>query len=505
LMTSIANSMLDNVPVVYITGQVVQDLIGSDAFQETDVIGMTMPVVKHSYLINSARDIPRILKEAFHIANSGRPGPVHLDIVKDVWFEEVDIDEISDDMDLPGYNPLPLRCSNEEIKKLDEILGKEGTRPVILAGHGVEISKAEKELLTFAETHNIPVANTLLGLGTFPQDHDLWCGMIGMHGDAVTNYTVHHSNLIIGIGCRFDDRITGNLEIFLKGKTFVHIEIDNSELGKIVPTDLPLAGDIKDVLSRANELLEEHTYSEWWKQIEKWKSEYGFLDFTINPDGKNGLLSQSRLIHMLSNKTDGEAIIASDVGRNQMWVGRFYRFKNSNSHLSSGGLGSMGYGLPAAMGAKFGMPDREVWCVCGDGGFSMNMQDMATIAEHKLNVNIAIMEDSSLGMVRQWQNLLFKGNISHSILKNPDFVKLAESFGFKAWRATTYEEASTAMDKAREIDGPCLINFVVDPDEHVYPMVPPNTPLGDQALRDEDLLQDNTQKYDDEALLQGHT
>lgn len=506
LMTSIANSMMDSVATVYITGQVVEEFIGTDAFQETDVIGMTMPIVKHSYLVNKAKEIPRIVKEAFHLASTGRPGPVHIDLVKDVWFQQEPYDE-NPVMDLPGYNPIPETCTDRDIKKLDQILERNDIKPVIIAGHGVEISRAQKELLAFSEKHNIPVTTTLLGMGNFPQGHKNWIGMIGMHGDAVANYAIHNSNLIIGIGCRFDDRITGKLDTFIKGKTFVHIEIDPSEIGKIVPTELPLPGDIKDVLTRANSLLSEHKnlFTPWWSQITEWKNTYGFLDFTINKEARPGFLSQPRVVDMLSRITNGEAIVGGDVGRNQMWLSRFYRFKHPNSHLSSGGLGSMGYGVPSAMGAKVGCPEREVWSISGDGGFMMNVQELATLAEYNIPVKMCIMEDGVLGMVRQWQNLLFKGNISHSEFKNPDFVKLANAFGIPAWRARTYEEAEAAIHAARKIDGPTLITFMVDPEEHVYPMVPPNTALGDQALCDADLLKDKSHKYKKDDLLQGHT
>lgn len=506
LMTSIANSMMDSVPTVYITGQVVEEFIGTDAFQETDVIGMTMPIVKHSYLINKAKEIPRIVKEAFYLASSGRPGPVHIDLVKDVWFQQEPYDK-NPKMDLPGYNPIPETCTNREIQKLDKIFERDGIAPVIIAGHGVEISSAQKELVAFAEKHNIPVATTLLGMGNFPQGHKNWIGMIGMHGDAVANYAIHNSNLIIGIGCRFDDRITGKLDTFIRDKTFVHIEIDPSEIGKIVPTELPLQGDVKDVLTRANSLLESHgnLYENWWSQIAEWKNKYGFLDFKINKEARTGYLSQPRIVKMLSDITNGEAIIAGDVGRHQMWLSRFYRFKHPNSHLSSGGLGSMGYGVPAAMGAKVGCSEREVWSVSGDGGFMMNVQELATLSEYKIPVKMCIMEDCALGMVRQWQNLLFKGNISHSEFKNPDFVKLANAFDIPAWRAHTMEEARHAIQEARKVKSPALITFMVDPDEHVYPMVPPNTALGDQALCDEDLLKDKSHKYKKDDLLQGHT
>lgn len=485
LMTSITNSMMDSVPTVYITGQVMEDLIGSDAFQETDVIGMSMPVVKHSYFINHAQDVSRVVKEAFHIASTGRPGPVHLDFAKDVWFSKATYMP-NPEMNLPGYHPREGWCSDGDIQKLNELMERPGTKPLILAGHGVELSRAHAEVLEFAKRHNIPVVNTLLGLGNFPQGSTLWAGMIGMHGDAVANYVVDQANLIIGIGSRFDDRITGKLTTFTEGKTFVHLEIDPSEIGKNVPVELPLPGDVKDTLTRANRLLNEHTFPEWWKMIDELKAKYGFLDFTWNPEKNKKFLSQPRVVHMLSQMTQGEAIVAADVGRHQMWLARFYRFKHPNSHLSSGGLGSMGYGLPAGMGAKVGCPDREVWVVSGDGGFMMNVQELGTLAEYNIPVKIAIMEDSALGMVRQWQNLLFKGNISHSVFKNPDFVKLANAFDIPAWRARTYEEAKAAIEAARKEKGPALITFMVDPDENVFPMIPPNSTLGKQALRDED-------------------
>lgn len=504
LLTAVAHSMMDSIPVVYITGQVSNDFIGTDAFQETDVIGMTMPIVKHSYLVTDARDIPRIVKEAFYIAQSGRPGPVHIDLVKDLWFQEVEVDP-NPEMDLPGYTPNHGQVSDQEIAKISELLEKPDTKPLIIAGHGVEFARAQKELVEFSERHNIPVVSTLLGLGNFPQGHPNWAGMIGMHGDAVTNYSVHNANLIIGVGCRFDDRITGPVPDFTRGKTFIHMEIDPSEINKIVKTQLPLLGNLKDTLTRANELLTSHAFPDWWEQINKLKEEHGFLDFTYSPPAKEGLLSQARVIDTLSRITEGQAIVAADVGRHQMWLARFYRFKNPNSHLSSGGLGSMGYGVPAAMGAKLAAPDREVWAISGDGGFMMNVQELGTLAEYNIDANIIIMEDHCLGMVRQWQNLLFKGNLSHSEFKNPDFVALANAFGIKAWKVSTYEELEQAIHEARAHKGPTLIAAQVDPDEHVYPMVPPGTSLGNQALRDSDLLQDNTQKYDEDALLQGHT
>ncbi len=486
LMTSITNSMMDSVPVVYITGQVTESLVGSDAFQETDVIGMSMPIVKHSYFVSNAKDIIRTLKEAFFIAKTGRPGPVHIDISKDAWLSHAPLN-FAVKMDLPGYDPLPEKATDSAIKELDKLFDKDNLKPILIAGHGVEISGAQKQLYEFAAHHNLPVISTLLGICTFPQDHETWLGMVGMHGEAVANFALHNANLVISVGSRFDDRITGRLKTFINDKTFVHMDIDSSEIGKNIPVDLALPGDVKDILCRANKILTNHNYPKWWQQINKWKEKYGFLDFTSNPQRTPHLLSQPRLIKMISDATNGEAIIASDVGRNQMWTGRFYRFKKPNSYLSSGGLGSMGYGLPAAMGAKLGMPLREVWAIMGDGGFQMNIQELATIAEHNINIKMAVMEDNSLGMVRQWQNLLFNRNLSSTILKNPDFIKMADACGIPGWRVKSYDEAKKAINLARETEGPALINFIVDPDEHVFPMVPPDTPLGDQAFKDEDL------------------
>lgn len=488
LLTAIVNSMMDSVPVVYITGQVADDLVGTDAFQETDLIGMTLPVVKHSYYVNNPNDICRVVKEAFYLAGSGRPGPIHIDVTKNAWLASAPYQK-NPDMDLPGYKPIPQECTQDEVTKIDEILSRPNAKPIIIAGHGVEIAHAQEELLEFARKHNIPVVSTLLGLGSFPQGDALWAGWLGMHGDAVANLAVSECNIIIGAGIRFDDRITGSLKEFIEGKTFVHLEIDPSEVGKNVPTHLPLLGDLKRTLQIANKILPEHKFESWWARINQLKKEHGFLDFKYAYETTKGL-SQARIVKMVSDATDGEAIVASDVGRHQMWVARFYRFKHPNSHLSSGGLGSMGYGMPAAMGAQLAAPDREVWAFSGDGGFMMNMQELITIAEHKISVKIAIMEDHSLGMVRQWQNLLFKGNISHSNLYNPDFVKYAECCGVTGLRATTYEEAEDIIKKAREIDGPVLLVFEVDPNEHVFPMIPPNTALANQALCNKDLLGD---------------
>lgn len=485
LLTAIENSMMDSVPVVYITGQVTDALIGTDSFQEADVIGMTLPAVKHSYYVSSANDVARVMQEAFYIASSGRPGPVHIDFAKDVWLQSVDEPKLPDQPYLPGYTERVTQTATEaDIKKLNEVLSQPNCQPIIIVGHGVELSGAEAELLAFAEQQNIPVVNTILGMGSFPQNHPLWYGMIGMHGEAVTNYAVAEANVVIGIGSRFDDRITGRVAEFISNKTFVHFEIDGSEIGKIVPTAVPMIGDIKTTLGQTLKFTEPHTFSDWWKRLEELKQQYGFLQLPTYT-GKH--LSQPAVVTAISQATHGEAIVASDVGRHQMWVSRFYRFAKSHSHLSSGGLGSMGYGVPAAMGAALGNSQREVWAISGDGGFMMNVQELATLAEHHIPVHIAIMVDGVLGMVHQWQALLYKENYSNVHLHNPDFIKLAEAFGIPAWKVTTTAEMTSAIAAAQQVNGPTLIAFHVDPHQNVFPMVPPNTALQDQALSANDL------------------
>ncbi len=485
LLTAMENSMMDSVPVVYITGQVTDALVGTDAFQETDVIGMTLPAVKHSYFVNQAKDVQRVMQEAFYIARTGRPGPVHIDFAKDVWMQEVEEITLPAVPSLPGYHErATLQASEQQVAKLQAVLDQPNLRPVIIAGHGVELAGAEAELLALAERLQIPVVNTILGMGNFPQQHPLWLGMIGMHGEAATNYAVAECNLVICIGARFDDRITGRVAEFVDGKTFVHFEIDASEIGKIVPTAVPVIGDLKVSLQLANQQLTAQQYPVWLERVQQLKQQY---QFRALPDYQGEFLSQAQVVDAISRATNGQAIIASDVGRHQMWIARFYQFAQSHSHLSSGGLGSMGYGVPAAMGAALGQPHREVWSISGDGGFMMNVQELATLAEHQIPVHMAIMEDTVLGMVHQWQALLYKQNYSSVQLHNPDFVRLAEAFGIRAWRATSPAEMEAAITEARAVVGPTLIVFRVDPHQNVFPMVPPNTALKDQALSPSDL------------------
>lgn len=488
LLTAMENSMMDSVSVVYITGQVTDVLVGTDAFQETDVIGMTLPAVKHSYYVSRAEDVPKVMQAAFYIARSGRPGPVHIDFAKDVWIQVVEesaLPPLSERPYLPGYTERSDRhVTAAELMKLQTVLDQPDCRPIVIAGHGVELAGAEAELLQFAEQHNLPVVNTILGMGCFPQKHPLWYGMIGMHGEAATNYAMAQANVVISIGSRFDDRITGRVKEFVADKTFVHFEIDHSEVNKIVPTAVPLVGNLRSTLVQAAQVLSGHTYPSWWQHLQSLKQQYQFRQL---PAYNGNYLSQPMIVDAISRATDGQAIVASDVGRHQMWLARFYQFAQSRSHLSSGGLGSMGYGVPAAMGAALGNPTREVWAVVGDGGFMMNVQELATLAQLNIPVKIAVMEDKVLGMVHQWQHLLYKGNFSHVDLHNPDFSKLAKAFGIATWSVATMAEVEPAIAAARVVPGPALVVFKVDPNQNVFPMIPPNTALNDQALSPEDL------------------
>lgn len=499
LVTGIANAYLDSIPMVALTGQVSTDVLGTDAFQEVDITGITQPITKHNYLVTDVKDLAQVIKEAFHIARTGRPGPVLIDIPVDVFKGETEY-KYPDKVELVGFKPK-TKGNPKQIKEMASYI-KNAKKPVIIAGHGVHISKAWDELKEFVQKTNIPVVNTLLGLSNFSQNSPLYCGMLGMHGTAVANFVVHHSDLVIAIGIRFDDRITGKLEEFSKNTKFVHIDIDPAEIGKNVMINLPIVGDVKEVLTDVNKNIDFETKnSEWIEQIGQWKKEHPMDKFAaLQLDQHENLYCKScnqgkdqtqpclrkmfatQVVKLLSDLTNGEAIIASDVGQNQMWVAQYYKFNKQNSLLSSGGLGSMGYGLPAAMGAKVALPDEEVWAVVGDGGFQMNIQELGTLVAYGINVKIAILNNSYLGMVRQWQDMFYDKNFVDVYLQNPDFVKVAEAYGIKAFRARNEQEAKEAIEKAREEKGPVLVEFMVNPVKNIFPMVPVGTPLKDQML-----------------------
>ena len=465
LVTGIASAQMDSVPLVIVTGQVGAASLGTDAFQETDITGITLPITKHNFLVMDAGEISRVIREAFYIANSGRPGPVLVDIPRNVFLQEVDYEDPGI-VDIAGYKPNTAG-NNRQIKKAADLI-KEAQRPVIIAGHGVIISKAYDELKKLAETAQIPVITTLLGVSCFPEDHVLWTGWPGMHGMAYSSLALDEADLIIALGMRFDDRITGNVEKFSSKSKKIHVDIDPSEIGKIIPVDVPIVGDVKDVLVKLNELVEPATHSDWLKRIETLKKDHPSLRL---PETDKLLARQ--VIRDISEITEGNATIVTGVGQHQMWAAQHYEFKNPCSLLTSGGSGTMGYEVPAAMGAQVASPDGTVWSIAGDGGFQMTLCELATIVENKLPVKFAILNNGFLGMVRQWQEIFFESSyVSTGYSGNPDFVKLAEAYGIKGIRVTDKTQVKTAIQDAMEHDGPVLIDFIVEQEENVYPMIP---------------------------------
>ena len=480
LITGIATAQMDSVPMVIVVGQVPRAAIGSDAFQETDTTGITLPITKHNYLVMDPRDIPRTVKEAFHIASTGRPGPVLIDVPKDVQQEEVELDHSSFaeyyetlEVDLPGYKPT-IEGHPAQIKQAAKLIA-ESERPVILAGHGVIFSGAYDELRELAEKAQVPVITTLLGISSFPDDHVLCVGMPGMHGMAYASLAIEEADLLIALGMRFDDRITGKPGAFALRSRKIHVDIDPSEIGKNIPVDVPIVGDIKHVLTRLNKLVEPATHLEWIQRIDELKGQHPSM--RIRDTDK--LLPQY-IISELSQATNGEAFIVTGVGQHQMWAAQHYTYREPRSFVTSGGSGSMGYEVPGAMGAQVGRPDRVVWSVAGDGGFQMTMAELATLVENKIPVKFAIINNNYLGMVRQWQEFFYqKSYVATYYTHNPDFVKLAEAFGMLGLRVTDKAQVKSAIMKAMEYDGPALIDFVVEEEENVFPMIPAGQTIHD--------------------------
>ena len=465
LVTGIASAQMDSVPLVIVTGQVNSWTIGSDAFQETDITGITLPVTKHNLLVMDASEISSAIKEAFYIANSGRPGPVLVDIPRNIFVQEVEYEEPGE-LNLPGYNPN-LSGHSGQIKKAADLI-KKSEKPVIIAGHGVIISKAYDELKELAEKAQIPVITTLLGISCFPEDHVLWSGWPGMHGMAHSSLAIEEADLIIALGMRFDDRITGNPSKFATNSKKIHVDVDPSEIGKNISVDVPIVGDVKEVLGRLNPQVVSGTHTDWLKRIEALKEDHPSLDI---PETSKLLARQ--VIKDLSDETRGNATIVTGVGQHQMWAAQHYRFKNPSTFLTSGGSGTMGYEVPAAMGAQVGNPESTVWSIAGDGGFQMTLCELATIAENRLPIKFAILNNNFLGMVRQWQEIFFDGSyVSTSYTGNPDFVRLAESYGIKGIRVTDKSQVKSAIAEAMEHDGPVVVDFIVEQEENVYPMIP---------------------------------
>lgn len=464
LVTGIATAYMDSVPMVAITGQVNTFLIGKDAFQEADITGITLPITKHNYLLRSAKEIPRVFREAFYIARSGRPGPVLIDLPRDVTVEEMEFNW--PEVNLPGYHPS-IKAHEMQIKKAAKVL-MEAERPVIYAGGGVKLADAKRELFDLAVKINAPVTTTLMGIGCFPEDHPLSLGMLGMHGTKYANYTIQESDLILAVGARFDDRVTGKVSSFAPKAKIIHVDVDPAEIGKNVRVDIPLVGDAKNALAGLLKEVEAKPRSAWNEKVDSWKSD---CPLKYVPD--MNIIKPQYVIEKLCELAP-DAIITTEVGQNQMWAAQFFVHKDPRKFISSGGLGTMGYGFPAAIGAKMGMPDCEVIDIAGDGSFLMNSQELATAVVNDIPVKVAIINNGCLGMVRQWQELFFGKRYSATILgrTSPDFVKLAEAYGAVGLRATKPSEVEPVIKAALASDRPTLMDFIVSPVEKVSPMVP---------------------------------
>jgi acetolactate synthase I/II/III large subunit len=477
LVTGLATAFMDSIPLVAITGQVARPAIGRDAFQETDVLGVTQPITKHNFLVRNTDELAAIVHEAFRIARSGRPGPVLIDVPKDVqqlktkynpsahMTSEEYLNATS--ADVPRPTPAALAQAAQMIAQAE--------RPLIMAGHGVILANAYAELQAFAEKANVPVITTLLGLSAFSETHPLYLGMPGMHGPAHVNKAIGLSDLIIGVGLRFDDRVTGKVDGFAPNARFIHIDIDPSEMHKVKVAALPIVSDAKLALAGLAETVEPSTKTDWLNEVRSWQADNEARQQQIQRD--DVLPDPIGILAAIREATNGEAIIVSDVGQNQMWTARHYTWTRRNSHITSGGLGTMGFALPAAMGVKTGMPDASVWAVAGDGGIQMNIQELATLQQEHIPLKIAIMNNGYLGMVRQWQEFFHSRNYSETPMTGPDYVKLAEAYGVTGIRVTKREDVAGAVKRAMETEGTVIIDFVIAAGANVYPMVAPGSPI----------------------------
>ncbi len=471
LITPICDAMMDSVPVVFITGQVRTELLGTDGFQEADTIGITMPIVKHSFMIQDPLEIPRAIHEAFFLARSGRPGPVLVDIPQDLSRADIPYEPVAD-VRLPGYQPT-LEGNQKQIRQAAKALAA-AKRPVIYAGGGVVNANASEELVEFATSDRFPVTCTLMGLGAFPAPHPQWLGMLGMHGTRAANYAMDEADLICAVGARFDDRVTGKLSEFAPNAKFIHIDVDPAEISKNIPAHIPIVGDAKHVLAKL--LVEYRALSassdrlnEWWQRIEGWREKYP-LTFEDSADNE---IKPQYMVQALHEATAGDAIITSDVGQHQMWTAQHYDFSKPRRWINSGGLGTMGFGLPAAMGAAVGCPEMTVCCIAGDGSVQMNAQELATCAQEKIPIKVFIMNNGYLGMVRQWQELFWDGRYSHVETGDyPDFVKLAEAYGATGMRFDDKTTLVEDMKRAIATDGPVVVDVKVTREENTYPMIP---------------------------------
>jgi len=464
LVTAIATANFDSVPMVAFTGQVKTLLIGNDAFQEADITGITRTITKHNYLVKNVCDLPRVIKEAFHIAKTGRPGPVLVDLPVDVSTAQSE-ECYPDSVDLPGYKPN-YKGNERQIRLAADAINA-SKRPILYVGGGVIISEASPEIFELATKAAIPVTTTLMGLGAFPETHPLALKMLGMHGTAYANYAVMDSDLIIAVGARFDDRITGRIDAFAPGAKIIHVDIDPTSISKNIRVDIPVVGDAKGILRSIIAQVKPATHDEWLARIDEWKKQN---PLSYKADG----LKPQYVIEQICEATDGQAIITTEVGQNQMWAAQWYKHNKPRHFISSGGLGTMGYGFPAAIGAQLARPDAVVFDIAGDGSIQMNIQELATAVKYELPVNVAILNNGHLGMVRQWQELFYKKRYSGSVLHdaNPDFVKLAEAYGAEGIRVSTPDQVRPAIEQAIKSPKPVILDFVIEQEENVFPMVP---------------------------------
>ena len=471
LVTGIMTAHMDSIPLLAITGQVTSTLLGKDAFQESDIVGITVPITKNNYLVQDIRELPRILKEAYYIASTGRPGPVLVDIPRDIQLEEIPYDEFKklyeQEFELEGYNPV-YEGHKGQIKTAIKMI-KDSKKPLIIAGAGILKGHAYDELKEFVDKTNIPVAMTLLGLGSFPANHELALGMIGMHGTTYANYAVNEADLVIAAGMRFDDRVTGNPQKFLPNAKIIHIDIDPAEIGKNKLIDVPIVGDLKNVLAELNQKVPKLSHTKWLDEVAKLKKKYSL---TFRKTEEDVLIPQEILFE-INKLTKGEVIVATDVGQHQMWTAQFIKFNNPYTILTSGGAGTMGFGLPAAIGAQVANPDKKVLAIVGDGGFQMTFQELMLIKEYNLPVKIFIINNSYLGMVRQWQELFNDRRYSSVDLSyNPDFIKIGEAYGIKSIQLKTKKDLKKHLKKILESDEAVLVECIVEKEENVYPMIP---------------------------------
>ena len=475
LVTGLATAYMDSTPIIAITGQVARPFIGRDAFQETDVLGVTQPITKHNFLVQRVEDLADIVYEAFRLARCGRPGPVLIDIPKDVQFSKTMYRPSASISSIEHYRatrvPQPSPAAIEKAAKLIA----QAQRPLIMAGHGVILANAYTELRALAEKTNIPVITTLLGLSAFPETHPLSMGMPGMHGPAHVNRAIGISDLIIGVGLRFDDRVTGKVSEFAPHARFIHIDIDPSEMHKVKRAAVPIVADAKAALGSLSEGVKPGDHAHWLQEIRSWEAQDNELLACVERAQEHP--DPTTILDAIRAETGGEAIIATDVGQNQMWAARFYTWTRPNSHITSGGLGTMGFALPAAMGIKIGMPEETVWAVAGDGGIQMNIQELATLKQEGIAVKVAILNNGYLGMVRQWQQFFHNRNYSETPITGPDYVKLAEAYGLTGMRVTRREDVQAAVRKAMETEGTVIIDFVIESEANVFPMVAPGSAI----------------------------